>query len=106
MLLGVRQCGKTYIIEEFCKNEYNNYSKINLLKREDIADLFKRPIDAEEKLNILKDILQLYFKDMRKYVSSNAESLKIERVYKSLPSQLMNVSKKFQYSTFIFNIFN
>lgn len=243
MLLGVRQCGKTYIIEEFCKNEYKNYSKINLLKREDIVDLFKRPIDAEEKLNILKamldcdiedennilfideiqvseelisllkffcedhnniniicagsllgvklkrqkssfpvgkvwmldmypmdfeefliangkeniiellkkyfeknktlgsplheellrlykvywltggmpeavqnmidvnldyskyndsilkDILQSYFKDMRKYVSSNAESLKIERVYKSLPSQLMNVSKKFQYST-------
>lgn len=21
MVLGVRQCGKTYIIEEFCKNE-------------------------------------------------------------------------------------
>ena len=106
MLFGVRQCGKTYIIEEFCKNEYKNYSKINLLKREDIVDLFKRPIDAEEKLNILKDILQSYFKDMRKYVSNDAESLKIERVYKSLPSQLMNVSKKFQYSTFIFNIFN
>lgn len=243
MLLGVRQCGKTYIIEEFCKNEYKNYSKINLLKREDIVDLFKRPIDAEEKLNILKamldcdiedennilfideiqvseelisllkffcedhnniniicagsllgvklkrqkssfpvgkvrmldmypmdfeefliangkeniigllkkyfeknktlgsplheellrlykvywltggmpeavqnmidvnldyskynvsilkDILQSYFKDMRKYVSSDAESLKIERVYKSLPSQLLNASKKFQYST-------
>ncbi len=243
MLLGVRQCGKTYIIEEFCKNEYKNYSKINLLKREDIVDLFKRPIDAEEKLNILKamldcdiedennilfideiqvseelisllkffcedhnninivcagsllgvklkrqkssfpvgkvwmldmypmdfeefliangkeniiellkkyfeknktlgsplheellrlykvywltggmpeavqnmidvnldyskynvsilkDILQSYFKDMRKYVSNDAESLKIERVYKSLPSQLLNASKKFQYST-------
>lgn len=243
MLLGVRQCGKTYIIEEFCKNEYKNYSKINLLKREDIVDLFKRPIDAEEKLNILKamldcdiedennilfideiqvseelisllkffcedhnninivcagsllgvklkrqkssfpvgkvwmldmypmdfeefliangkeniiellktyfeknktlgsplheellrlykvywltggmpeavqnmidvnldyskynvsilkDILQSYFKDMRKYVSSDAESLKIERVYKSLPSQLLNASKKFQYLT-------
>lgn len=243
MLLGVRQCGKTYIIEEFCKNEFKNYSKINLLKREDIVDLFKRPIDAEEKLNILKamldcdiedennilfideiqvseelisllkffcedhnninivcagsllgvklkrqkssfpvgkvwmldmypmdfeefliangneniiellktyfeknktlgsplheellrlykvywltggmpeavqnmidvnldyskynvsilkDILQSYFKDMRKYVSSDAESLKIERVYKSLPSQLLNASKKFQYST-------
>ena len=22
MVLGVRQCGKTYIIEEFCKREY------------------------------------------------------------------------------------
>lgn len=25
MILGVRQCGKTYIIDEFCKNEYKNY---------------------------------------------------------------------------------
>ena len=63
MLLGVRQCGKTYIIEEFCKNEYKNYSKINLLKREDIVDLFKRPIDAEEKLNILKAMLDCDIED-------------------------------------------
>ena len=63
MLLGVRQCGKTYIIEEFCKNEYKNYSKINLLKRDDIVDLFKRPIDAEEKLNILKAMLDCDIED-------------------------------------------
>ena len=25
MILGVRQCGKTYIIDEFCKREYKNY---------------------------------------------------------------------------------
>lgn len=243
MVLGVRQCGKSYIIDEFCKNEFYNYSKINLLQRDDIVDLFKRPIDAEEKLNvlkamidcdiedernilfideiqeseelisllkffceehnniniicagsllgvklkrqeksfpvgkvwmlemypmdfeefliangkeniinllkvyfeknktlgsplheellrlykmfwltggmpeavqnlldvnqdyskyninILKDILLSYFKDMKKYVKNDSEALKIERVYNSLPSQLMNASKKFQYST-------
>ena len=50
-------------------------------------------------VSILKDILQSYFKDMRKYVSSDAESLKIDRVYRSLPSQLMNASKKFQFTS-------
>ena len=25
LVLGVRQSGKTYIIDQFCKNEYENY---------------------------------------------------------------------------------
>ena len=29
MVLGVRQCGKTYIIDEFCKKEYKYYKKTN-----------------------------------------------------------------------------
>lgn len=242
MVLGVRQCGKTYIIEEFCKNEYNNFCEINLLQRPDIVELFNRQINSEEKLNLLKimincdiedentclfideiqeseslisqlkflceshnniniicagsllgvalnrfkssfpvgkiwminmfpmdfeefliandlssaiellkdyydknksvesplheellrlyrvylmtggmpesvqniidvkkdyfkynslilnNILNSYYKDMKKYVVNTAESLKIERVYNSLPSQLTNASKKFQYS--------
>ena len=28
MLLGARQVGKTYIIEEFCKNEFSKFKKI------------------------------------------------------------------------------
>ena len=47
---------------------------------------------------ILKDILASYFKDMDKYVTSESEALKINRVYNSLPSQLANISNKFQYS--------
>ena len=31
---------------------------------------------------------------MKKYVTSEQETLKIERVYNSLPSQLLNNSKK------------
>ncbi len=47
---------------------------------------------------ILENIIDSYFKDMDKYVTSNSETLKIERVYRSIPSQLANESKKFQYS--------
>ena len=32
MIIGSRQIGKTYIIEEFCKNEFENHIEINLQK--------------------------------------------------------------------------
>ena len=38
MVLGVRQCGKTYIIEEFCKKEYKKYYTLNLFQRADIIE--------------------------------------------------------------------
>ena len=242
MLLGARQVGKTYIIEEFCKNEFSNYIIINLFERTDIVNLYgeninssekymklkllinvdiekedtclfideiqesekliselkyfceqhnnvriicagsllgvklKRtrfsfpvgkvemlnmyPMDFEEFLiasgneklieeirncfdkniqmieplhhkilelyktylisggmpesvknmvdvnldvskyhsNILKNIISSYFKDMDKYVLNNAEALKIERTYRSIPTQLSNLSNKFQFS--------
>lgn len=49
--------------------------------------------------SILSDIVSSYLKDMGKYVTSETETLKINRIYNSLPSQLTNISKKFQYST-------
>ena len=48
--------------------------------------------------SILTDIISSYFKDMDKYVTSESEALKISRVYNSLPSQLSNLSNKFQFS--------
>ena len=48
--------------------------------------------------NILRNIIDSYFKDMDKYVTNNAEALKIERTYRSIPSQLNNLSNKFQFS--------
>ena len=243
MVLGVRQAGKTYIIDEFCKREYKNYIYVNLLEQTDIIELYNSNLTSLEKFNrlkllldfdiekpdtilfideiqesekliselkyfceqhnnirivcagsllgvklkrtkfafpvgkvkmlnlypmdfeefllafnqdaliemirdcynnnkpmgtsvhtkamnlyrtylftggmpesvnnmlrangdyikydksILNDILDSYFKDMNKYVTSDAEALKINRVYASLPSQLANISNKFQYST-------
>jgi predicted AAA+ superfamily ATPase len=47
---------------------------------------------------ILGDIVEAYFKDMAKYVTNKNEAIKISRVYKSIPKQLLSVSNKFTYS--------
>ena len=59
MLIGARQTGKTYILEEFCQNNFANYIYINLDKEENIRDIFTETIDPDkiiEKIEILKNI--------------------------------------------------
>lgn len=47
--------------------------------------------------SIIQDIIVSYLDDMNKYVQNKNESIKIETIYKSIPSQLGNQSNKFQY---------
>mgnify|MGYP004554661587 CR=1 FL=1 len=61
MVLGVRQCGKTYIIDEFCKNEYKHYKKINLLQDTDVVELYESNKTSEKKYNDLKLLLDFDF---------------------------------------------
>lgn len=61
LILGVRQCGKTYIINKFCQNEYKNYLKINLLERNDVVNLYKENINSEEKYKRLKAMINFDF---------------------------------------------
>lgn len=49
MIIGARQVGKTYIINEFCKKEYKNAIQINLLNHPEIVELYKQSISLEEK---------------------------------------------------------
>lgn len=57
MVLGVRQAGKTYIIDEFCKREYKNYIYVNLLEQTDIIELYNSNLTSLEKFNRLKLLL-------------------------------------------------
>jgi len=41
MVIGARQIGKTYIIKEFCENEFDNYVYFNLLEDKVIVDIYK-----------------------------------------------------------------
>ena len=47
--------------------------------------------------SIIEDIIQSYLNDMNKYVQNKSEAVKVETIYKSIPSQLGNKSNKFQY---------
>ena len=47
---------------------------------------------------IMKNIINSYLNDMNKYVLNSFEATRIEETYKTIPAQLENLSKKFQYS--------
>lgn len=49
MIIGSRQIGKTYIIEEFCKNEFNNYIEVNLQKIPNVVKIFEEKANPEDK---------------------------------------------------------
>ncbi len=54
MVIGARQIGKTYIINEFCKNEFEDYVYINLLEHAEIIKIFKEKINTAEKFKRMK----------------------------------------------------
>ena len=62
MVLGVRQSGKTYIIDEFCKNEFKHYVYINLLEQENIIELYNSNLTSDEKFAQLKVLLNFHNK--------------------------------------------
>lgn len=47
MLIGARQVGKTYILQEFCKNNFRQYLYINLERDQEIKKIFEESIDPE-----------------------------------------------------------
>ena len=59
MLVGARQTGKTYILENFCKNEFENYIYINLDKMESISKVFEQTIVPEEIILNIETVLNI-----------------------------------------------
>lgn len=50
MVLGVRQYGKTYIIDKFCQKEFKYYKKINLFEDTEVVKLFKENGSSEKNI--------------------------------------------------------
>lgn len=48
--------------------------------------------------HIISNIIEMYIADMKKYVKGNVETVKIEKVYKNIPSQLAKDKKTFKYN--------
>ena len=61
MLIGARQTGKTYILNEFCKQYYENYIYINLEKSPEISAIFERTLNPEEIIKNIEIIMDVEF---------------------------------------------
>lgn len=57
MLVGARQTGKTYILTEFCKSEFENYIYINLENMTDIAKIFEETLEPKKIIQSIEVIL-------------------------------------------------
>ena len=51
IIKGARQVGKTYIIDKFCRENYNNYVSLNFFENEEYATIFEGWLDVD---NIIK----------------------------------------------------
>ena len=61
LVLGVRQSGKTYIIDQFCKNEYENYAYVNLFENDNVIELYNSNLTSDEKFAQFKVLLNFDF---------------------------------------------
>ena len=59
MLIGARQTGKTYILTEFCKNEFENYLYLNLDNMPEIKEIFENTIEPEKIIKNIEAILSI-----------------------------------------------
>jgi predicted AAA+ superfamily ATPase len=57
MVVGARQIGKTYLIDEFAKREFKRVLAFNLTARKDIVELFSRRINTQEKVDQLEFLI-------------------------------------------------
>ncbi len=48
LIKGARQVGKTFIVEQFGKNEYESFIEINFYSNPSFKDIFEGSLDAEE----------------------------------------------------------
>ena len=48
MIVGARQIGKTYIIEKFAKENFEEYLYFNLEKNKELKDIFEKTIDDKK----------------------------------------------------------
>lgn len=54
LLRGVRQCGKTYIVREFGKREYENFIEINFIERPDLQEIFSSSLNVDSMVQQIK----------------------------------------------------
>lgn len=54
MVLGARQVGKTYLVDEFCKAEFKHYKQINLFEEPLLKQIYESDLSSERKFEQLR----------------------------------------------------
>ncbi len=54
MVVGARQIGKTYVINEFCEKNFDDYVYVNLEKQNDIKNIFEQTINPSEIMELIQ----------------------------------------------------
>ena len=54
MLVGARQTGKTYILTEFCKNEFPNFVYINLENMTELTKIFEETLEPKKIISAIE----------------------------------------------------
>lgn len=57
MVIGARQVGKTYLIDEFCKENFKNYYYINFMKEKNFVKIFATMDTFDKKVEALETLL-------------------------------------------------
>lgn len=73
LLKGARQVGKTYLLQEFGKNEFQNTFYLNFEKDK---------LPAKQ-----RDLIEDYYGDIAKH-SGKFNAMHIKRIWQSIPEQL------------------
>jgi predicted AAA+ superfamily ATPase len=57
LVVGARQVGKSYLVEQFLEAEFEHHITVNLMDRKDVVALFAEPISTEKKVERLEVML-------------------------------------------------
>ena len=58
LITGVRQCGKTYLIQEFCSQQFERVAYINFEKESGAAELFEYDLNPKR---IIQELGSVFF---------------------------------------------
>ncbi len=57
LVTGARQVGKTYIITEFCKENFENYVYLNFEKNSELSSIFEKTMEPKEIIKYIEAII-------------------------------------------------
>ncbi len=63
IVIGARQIGKTYIIEEYCKKKYPNYCYINLFRDDRLIEIYDKFTNFDQRLEFLQQRYNINLRD-------------------------------------------